>query len=170
MSQSIFRWESMRERGPHILPFKEPLQGVILEVELTSNPVVNVFRADDRAFYFCHGLTFGGKDAPGGPVSPFSGRDVLLILENHFRLLSPEATPIAGDILVWTGPSDETPHSAILTGPVVTPKTSVLDYASVVRTKNGKLPEATMALEKLVDGPESYGEYYRVYRRKELEG
>jgi hypothetical protein len=31
---------------------------------------------------------------------------------------------------------------------------------------NGKLPEATMTLQRLVDGPESYGKSYAVYRRK----
>jgi hypothetical protein len=149
-----------------MLPFKEPVLGKTFEVELTSGPKVKVFRADDGQFYFCHGLTFGGKEAPGGAVSPFSGQDVRTILDNHFRLVDPESAAIPGDIMVWKGPGGETPHSAILTNPVVPPSHNSLDYNSVLRTKNGKLPETTMTLEKLVDGPESYGESYNVYRRK----
>src|SRR5262249_39683010 len=145
---------------------REPVQGKLFEVELTSGHMVNVFRADDRQFYFCHGLTFGCKGAPGGAVSPFSGKDVRTILDNHFRPVDPESTAVPGDILVWEGPGGETPHSAILTSPVVPPGKKALGYASLLRSKNGKLPEATMTLEKLVSGPESYGESYNVYRRK----
>src|SRR5438270_12963916 len=91
----IFRWETMREVGPHTLPFKEPVQGKIFRVALTSGHPVNVFRADDGLFYFCHGLTFGGKEAPGGAVSPFSGTDVQVIVKNFYQLVDPEATAVA---------------------------------------------------------------------------
>jgi hypothetical protein len=133
---------------------------------LTSGRSVHVFRANDAQFYFCHGLSFGGKDAPGGAVSPFSGQDVRLILENHFQLVDQESAAEVGDILVWWGPNGETPHSAILTDPVVMPATSYLDSRSQLRSKNGKLPEATMTLAQLVEGPQGYGESYNVYRRK----
>jgi hypothetical protein len=164
--EAIFKWETLREMGSHTLPFKEPVQGTILEVELTSGHKVNVFRAADGQFYFCHGLTFGGKGAPGGAVSPFSGKDVRTIVANHYQLVDPESAALAGDILVWSGPSGETPHSAILTDPIVQPGKNYLDYSSQLRSKNGKLPEATLTLERLCDGPESYGESYNVYRRK----
>ena len=164
--ESIFRWDTLRDLGPHTLPFKEPIPGRILEVELTSGHTITVFRADDGLFYFCHGLTFGGKDAPGGPVSPFSGKGVRTILDNHYAWVDPETDARAGDVLVWHGPSDETPHSAILIVPVVLAGQNYLDYSCLLRSKNGKLPEAEMTLERLVAGPDSYGESYRVYRRK----
>jgi hypothetical protein len=164
--EPIFKWETMREVRTDTLPFKEPVQGRIFEVELTRGHKVKVFRADDGRFYFCHGLTFGGKEVSGGAVSPFSGKDVRTILDHHYELVDPQSAAVAGDILVWTGSGDETPHSAILTGPVVQPGRDFLDYSSQVRSKNGKLPEATMTLQRLVDGPESYGESYAVYRRK----
>jgi hypothetical protein len=164
--EPVFRWETLREVASHVLPFKEPVRGKTFEVELTSGPKVHVFRAEDGQFYFCHGLTFGGKEAPGGAVSPFSGKDVQTIIENHYRLVDPEGVAVAGDILIWWGPGGQTPHSAILTDPVVPPGKNYLDYRSQLRSKNGKLPEAMMTLEKLVDGPESFGESYSVYRRK----
>jgi hypothetical protein len=164
--ESIFKWQTMREIGPHALPFKDPVHGKTFEVELTSGPTIRVFRADDGQFYFCHGLSFGGTQAPGGAVSPFSGQDVWIILENHYRLVDPESAAEDGDVLVWCGPSGETPHSAILTGAVVLPGTSYLDVRSQLRSKNGKLPEATMTLQQLVEGPQGYGESYNVYRRR----
>src|SRR5687768_17101732 len=111
----------MKDVGPHTLPYREPVHGTIFEVELTSGAKVHVFRADDGRMYFCHGLTFGGKDAPGGLVSAFSGGDVRTILDNHYRPVLPESAAVPGDILVWEESDGNTPHSAVLTDPVVAP-------------------------------------------------
>jgi hypothetical protein len=164
--EPIFKWETLKEVGPHSLPYRQPIPGKVFEVELTSGLRVRVFRADEEPFYFCHGLTFGGKEAPGGPVSPFSGRDVQTILDNHYRLVDPESGAIAGDILVWQGPGGVTSHSAILIEAVVSPGMNDLDDTSKLRSKNGRLPEADMSLEQLVAGQEGYGESYKVFRRK----
>jgi hypothetical protein len=69
---SIFRWETLRKVGTDVLPFLVPVPGFVMEVELISGRRVSVFQAEDGRFYFCHGLSFGGKDAPGGPISPYS--------------------------------------------------------------------------------------------------
>src|SRR6202051_4125530 len=127
----LFRWETLLEGGPHVLAYARPVPGMVMTVDLTSGTAIRVFRADDGQFYFCHGLTFGGKEAPGGPVSPFSGKDVRTILDNHYRLVELESSAAAGDILVWIGPAGETPHSAILTDPVVSVGKTFLDYNSV---------------------------------------
>ncbi len=164
--EPLFNWDTLREIGPCPLPYKEPVPGKAFEVELTSGHKINVFRSDDGTFYFCHGLTFGGTDAPGGAISPFSGEGVRAILENHYGLVDPESDAVAGDIVVWWGPEGETPHSAVLIRPVVRPGRRILDYASVLRSKNGELPEADTTLQKLADGPQSYGESYNVFRRK----
>jgi hypothetical protein len=163
--EPLFRWETMREMGPLVLAYEEPVNGRIIEVELTSGPRVRVFRADDKQFYFCHALTFGGKQAPGGPVSPFSGKDVNTILVGHYRVVAPESGAVPGDILVWKGLGDDTPHSAILTEPVVLPGKNYLDYASKVQTKNGRLPEAEMTLERLTGDEFAYGDSFAVFRR-----
>lgn len=164
--EPVFKWETLREVGPRTLHYEQPLQGKVFEVELSSGPKVQVFRAEDGQFYFCHGLTFGGKHAPGGAVSPFSGKDVRIILDNHYRLLERESEAVRGDILVWRGPGCDTPHSAILTEPVVRPGSQYLDYASKVQTKNGRLPEAEITLERLTGDEFIYGDSYTVYRRK----
>jgi hypothetical protein len=161
----LFKWETLREVRSDVLRYKDPIYGKTLEVELTSGAVIEVFRADDGQFYFCHGLTFGGKDAPGGAVSPFSGKAVRTIVTNHYRLVDPESQAVEGDILVWTGLDDETPHSAILTVPIIEPGKNFLAYTSKLRSKNGMRPEAELTLEALIIPPEGYGEFYNVFRR-----
>lgn len=161
---SIFRWETLQEIGAHTLQYEEPVRGKILEVELTSGPKVAVFRAEDVVLYFCHGLTFGGKQAPGGAVSPFSGRNVTTILAHHYFLVAPESAAVVGDILVWKGLGEDTPHSAVLTRPVVREGTNYLDYSSIARTKNGRLPEQEMTLDRLTGDEFGYGDSYNVFR------
>ncbi len=162
----IFKWETLCEAGPYRLRYKEPVHGKLFEVKLTCGRKVTVFRADEEEFYFCHGLTFGGKDAPGGPVSPFSGEDVRTILEYHYRPVDPESHAVGGDILIWWRASGGTSHSAILLNPVVELGRNYLDYRSVLRSKNGVLPEADMTLQQLIDAPDGYGESYTVFRRR----
>jgi hypothetical protein len=164
--EPLFKWETMRELGPRILPYEQPVHGTVFEVELISGPKIQVFRADDGLFYFCHGLTFGGKQAPGGAVSPFSGQDVRTILDNHYRLVVPETMAVPGDILVWRGLGEDTPHSAILTEPIIQQGKNYLAYSSKVQTKNGRLPETEMSLERLTGDEFIYGDSFQVFRRK----
>jgi hypothetical protein len=162
--EPLFKWETLKELGPHTLNYKTPIPGRSYQIELTTGHTVQVWRGEDCQMYFCHGLTFGGKDAPGGPVSPFSGSDVATILLHHYRTVDPESGAMAGDVLVWRAPDGNTPHSAILLEPVVAPGRDYLDYASTLRTKNGIEAETTMTLEELIT--DYYGETYTVYRRK----
>lgn len=163
-SSLLFKWESLKEIGPHQLTYKMPIPGKAYEIELASGPKIRVWRADDGQTYFCHALSFGGKEAPGGPISPFSGKDVQVILENHYTLVEPESSASAGDILVWQGLDEITPHSAILVEPVAEVGKEYLAYASLLLTKNGIMPETTMTLEQLI--VDYYGESYDVYRRR----
>ena len=164
--EPIFKWETMREVGPWVLHYQPPVHGKVFEVELTSGAKVQLFRASDGEFYFCHGLTFGGKQAPGGTVSPFSGKDVRTILDNHYRVVEPESGAVQRDILVWTGRGDDTPHSAILIEPVVQQGKNYLDHSSRVQTKNGQLPETEMTLERLTGDEFAYGDSFHVFRRR----
>jgi hypothetical protein len=162
-SEPIFKWETLREIGPHDFHYRQPVAGSKCEVELTCGSKIFVWRSGDGQQYFCHGLTFGGKDGPGGAISPFTGGPVETILKEYFdRTPEQEAQP--SDILVWRGPAPyTTPHSAILTEPLFDPGSGRLAYSSGLRSKNGILPEATTTLAELID---SYGESYNVYRKR----
>ncbi len=107
-------------------------------------------------------LTFGGKEAPCGAVSPY-GKDVPIILGRHFDLV-PESHARAGDILVFRGAeANDVIHSAVHTSAVLAEGGNYLDYASKLQSKNGNRPEASLTLEAIIL---EYGEGYNVYRRR----
>jgi len=161
---SLFRWDTLRVVGRHDLSYqRRPVPGTMCEVQLTSGAAVREWHADDGQQYFCHGLSFGGKDAPGGAVSPYTGTPVETILREYYQPIAEEQSR-AGDVLVWQGIAPEmTPHSAILTDAAIDAGTRRLAYAARLRTKNGLSPEANATLEELIN---IYGETYNVYRRR----
>ena len=164
-SAGLFRWDTLRDLGPHDLSYRPPVLGRIMEVELTSGPGIwiRVWRAADGRSYFCHGLAFGGTAAPGGPVSPFSGTPVESILSYRYQRVAPEMAARPGDILVWNDLDPAgTPHSAILLNPVVALGQGLLDYASTLATKDGMETETLATREAVVN---RYGETYTVYTR-----
>jgi hypothetical protein len=111
--------------------------------------------------FFCHGLTFGGRDAPGGAISPYTGVNVEAILRDYYERIA-ESQSTRGDIVVWKGLAPETtPHSAILADVLLSGE--VLHPATVLQTKNGMDPEEAWTLKELFD---QYGESFNVFRRK----
>jgi hypothetical protein len=160
----MFKWDTMTEVGPHDLSHQgKPVPGKMYRIELTSGKTIEVWQSDEGGQYFCHGLTFGGKEAPGGPISPYTGKPVETILQEHYRMI-PDAQAHAGDILVWHGVAPETtPHSAILTDPILAEGKSYLDLTARLQTKNGLSPETNMTLEEIIA---IYGESYNAYQRR----
>jgi hypothetical protein len=159
----IFKWDTMREIGQDNLQYQSgTILGKVFEVELTSGLQVTVWRSEDGQQYFCHGLTFGGKQAPGGAVSPY-GKEIPTILREHYvPVLESEARP--GDILVFRGTdANDVVHSAIITSPVIAPGENYLDYSTRVQSKNAIRPEANLSLEAIIL---EYGESYNTYRRR----
>jgi hypothetical protein len=57
-------------------------------------------------------------------------------------------------------------HSAMLTNAVLPPGARQLDYATLLRSKNGINPEADVTLLWLITDPKGYGESYQVHRRR----
>jgi hypothetical protein len=161
--EPIFRWDTIHEVGQETLRYRTgAIPGKVCKVELTSGPTVTVWRSDDGQHYFCHGLTFGGKEAPGGAISPY-GIEVPTILRGHYDLV-PESQARPGDILVFTGAdADDVVHSAALTDPVLVQGTENLGYSTRLQSKNGNKPERNLDLEALIL---EYGEAYDAYRRR----
>jgi hypothetical protein len=160
-TEAIFKWETLLEVAVHVLQYKKPVAGKMCSIELTSGTSIHVWRADDGQSYFCHGLTFGGRDAPGGAISPYTGVNVEAILRDYYERIA-ESQSTRGDIVVWKGLAPETtPHSAILADVLLSGE--VLHPATVLQTKNGMDPEEAWTLKELFD---QYGESFNVFRRK----
>lgn len=163
-SESIFRWETLKEIERSDLNYADPVPGMNCEIELITGEAIEVWRALDRQQYFCHGLTFGGRECPEGPISPWSGRPVATILNALYEFVEPESDARSGDILVWRGIDlGSTPHSAIISQVSVSGEDEFLDdITTMMQTKNGMASEVIVALESLFA---DYGESYNVYRR-----
>ncbi len=159
----MIKWETLLEIAPQSLRYRSgEILGSTFEVELTNGEKIQVWRATNGQQYFCHGLTFGGKDAPGGFASPY-GKEVATILRGYYQQV-PEAQAQTGDALVWWDWGSHTAvHSALLTSAAFVEHGWHLDYATRLQSKNGILPEAQVTLEELVL---EYGESYQVYRQK----
>jgi hypothetical protein len=96
----MFKWGTLKEIEPQLLRYSSGvIPGKTYEVDLTSGKSIQVWRSIEGQQYFCHGLTFGGKQAPGGIVSPY-GKEVPTLLSEHYEPVT-EALAIAGDILAW---------------------------------------------------------------------
>jgi hypothetical protein len=162
--ETIFQWDTLAEIGPYGLRYSDQsVPGKAYAVALRSGETIHVWRADDCRQYFCHGLTFGGKAAPGGPISPFSNHVPTVLLRYYELVLESQAR--AGDILVWRGlDANDVLHSAILTSPILAGGKAYLDYSTRLQTKNGIDPETATDLGKLIE--DLYGESYNVFRRK----
>jgi hypothetical protein len=103
-SGPLFQWDPLTEVGTQELRYQDrTVPGRILEVEMTGGEKVRLGRADDGREYFCHGLTFDGKEAPGGAISPL-GDHVPTILRVHYQAVA-ETQARAGGIVVWWGAS-----------------------------------------------------------------
>src|SRR4051812_29216865 len=90
----MFKWDAMQEIGPQALKYQDrTVSGKVFEIELSSGEKVRVWRADNGEDYFCHGLTFGGKEAPGGIISPLSDHVPKILREQYQEISSADATP-----------------------------------------------------------------------------
>ena len=120
--------------------------------------------------FWCHGFTFGGYDAAGGPFSPFSGDEndrVGIIIRDEWKRI-PCCQANAGDIAVW---SPGRKHSAIFTDVVLNKKNNKrLDQnLTMLDTKNGRLgppPDIANMSLKAINNTDNYGDDYRCYTTK----
>jgi hypothetical protein len=110
--------------------------------------------------YNCHGYTFGGSTAPGGPF-PINNDQVPTILKHGYDAIG-ESDVKPGDIAVfWLG--GEAVHSAVVKEVRRTPSGSLDPSGTTFKTKNGtrRLVDG-MPLEKLRDVyPKTTITYYR---------
>jgi len=177
-----------KERGPLIDWKTAKATGVVLvgtqfgdvrryTVTIRGGDTIPVYRPlspsdpPGRRDYNCHGYTFGGWNAPGGPFI-INNPDVPAILRAGYEEI-PAAKARAGDIVVWYD-GDKTIHSAVLKDVVITD--GRLDpMRTTLRTKNGNTPfQDGMTLNALCNGPlypggpkdEGYGRNFRVYRAR----
>jgi hypothetical protein len=132
-----------------------------------AGTIVVVWKGENGE-YFCHALTFGGKDAPNGPFSPHGATVDILMSSGGFRLIEVSESQI-GDVIVWRERrTDRVIHSALLENVDVYLAQGgehfFDDVSTILRSKNGaKAAEGTFTL---LDLDTQYGTTRKVYRRE----
>jgi hypothetical protein len=146
------------------------IYGVAMEYEVplrAGTPTIKVYKRTGGPVapgtepeYNCHGYTFGGRTAPGGPfiINP---DQVPTILKHGYDAIG-ESDVKPGDIAVfWLGA--QAAHSAVVKEVRRRADGSLDPSGTTFKTKNGQMPFADgMPLEKLRDlYPKTTITYYR---------
>jgi Domain of unknown function (DUF4157) len=130
-SQTLRRvkWNTARDTGRDSLPWGTGPRGDVYEVQTDAGTKISAWKPHDGSTYWCHGYTFGGSSAAGGPFSIW-GQSVPTVLrddgwQNAFTCVGQER-----DILVFA--QNNVAHSGIVhsvfePGGIVDENTSMLD-------------------------------------------
>jgi hypothetical protein len=120
-------------------------------IQVTKLIAGQAARAGTDPSYICHGLSFGGTNAPGGPFSPVDGAAAKTILADAFKQTP---RPGIGDLIVFYDPDGNVKHTAVVIGtyPVL-----------VLVTKNGIAPLTEMTIFELI---QLYGDSFEFRTRK----
>lgn len=107
------RWNPNVDTGKKVKPWGTGPDGRILRASTDAGTPLDIWKPDDGQTYWCHGFTFGGSTAAGGPYS-FWGSDVPTVLRDDGW--SPQTDSCAAkssDILVFQGDNPIT-HSGVI--------------------------------------------------------
>ena len=88
-------------------------KGSLLEAKTDGGTAITTWRPDDGTTYWCHGYTFGGWNAKGGPYSVF-GETVPTVLEDDGWQPTYSCMTQPGDILAFSNAQDQVMHSGII--------------------------------------------------------
>ncbi len=133
--------------------------GKVLKATTDAGTAIDIWKPDDGQTYWCHGFTFGGTTAPGGPYSLW-GRDVPTVLgDDGWQLQVDSCAAKPGDVLVLEGNQPVT-HSGVV-GSVVESGGGVDESASILESKWGTGPQTAASWEV---NAQAYG-MYRCYSK-----
>jgi hypothetical protein len=106
------QWNPNVDTGQKIKPWGTGADGKKLTAKTDAGTPIDIWKPDDGTTYWCHGFTFGGNTAAGGPYSIW-GRDVPKVLNDEGWGPQDSCASKRGDILVFAG-TDPCTHSGII--------------------------------------------------------
>jgi hypothetical protein len=107
------RWNPNVDTGKKVKPWGSGADGKILTANTDAGTPINIWKPDDGQTYWCHGFTFGGNTATGGPYSLW-GQDVPTVLnDDGWSPQTDSCVAKPGDILVFNGGKPIT-HSGVI--------------------------------------------------------
>lgn len=123
------QWSTAQDTGEDSYPWGSGPKGDVYEVETDAGTKIPAWKPHDGRTYWCHGYTFGGPAASGGPFSIWGSSVPTVLRDDGWqRAFSCVAQP--KDILVFAANNvahSGIVHSAFEPGGIVDEGTSMLD-------------------------------------------
>jgi hypothetical protein len=128
-------WSAARDTGRDSFPWGSGPKGDVYEVETDAGTKIPAWKPHDGRTYWCHGYTFGGATATGGPFSIW-GNSVRTVLNDDGWQPAFSCVAGRGDILVFA--ANNVAHTGIVHS-VFEPGGTVDETTSMLDSKWGQL-------------------------------
>ncbi len=158
------KWNPNTRTGRVSRPWGTGPSGDILEAATDAGTSIEIWRPHNGTTYWCHGYTFGGSSAKGGPYSMW-GRTVPTVLNDDGWQQVYSCLAQAQDILVFFDGGGRAMHSGIVRS-VSAPGSAIDEGASTLESKWGQQPLNTSSWRT---NSRQYGGY-RCYSKSGAQG
>lgn len=158
------KWYPNTATGKTSFPWGSGPNGDVLTAVTDAGTAIDIWRPHDGTTYWCHGYTFGGKSAKGGPYSLW-GSDVPTVLRDDGWRQTYSCMAQPKDVLIFWDDRGILTHSGIIRK-VSTSGGRVNDTTSTLESKWGNGPHNTSSWET---NAKVYGSY-RSYSKSPLTG
>jgi hypothetical protein len=158
------KWNPNTSTGRVSYPWGTGPSGDILEAATDAGTSMEIWRPHNGTTYWCHGYTFGGSTAKGGPYSMW-GKTVPTVLKDDGWQQVFSCLAQAQDILVFFDAGGRAMHSGIVRS-VSAPGAAIDEGASTLQSKWGQQPLNTSSWRT---NTKQYGGY-RCYSKSGSQG
>jgi hypothetical protein len=161
----LVRWTSNTDTGRDSRPWGAGSpNGDVLSSSTDAGTAINIWRPHDGVTYWCHGYTFGGSGARGGPFSTW-GQYVPQILQDEGWQPTYSCMAEPRDILIFYDDQNRVLHSGIIRN-VVSSSGIVDEGRSTLESKWGYSSHNT---KSWLENARQYGGY-KAYSKQPLQG
>jgi hypothetical protein len=158
------KWNPNTSTGRVSYPWGTGPSGDILEAATDAGTSMEIWRPHNGTTYWCHGYTFGGSTAKGGPYSIW-GKTVPTVLKDDGWQQVYSCLAQAQDILVFFDGGGKALHTGIVRN-VSAPGSAIDEGASTLQSKWGQQPLNTSSW---LTNSKQYGGY-RCYSKSGAQG
>ncbi|MGH7230238.1 MAG: DUF4157 domain-containing protein [Nitrospiraceae bacterium] len=150
------KWQPNTDTGKDSYPWGPGgPKGDLLQAKTDAGTSIFTWKPHDGSTYWCHGYTFGGSTAKGGPYSLWGDTVPTVLKDDGWKDQPHSCVAAAGDILVFVDAKGLVTHSGIIRS-VSEPKGTVDETASTLESKWGSGSHNTSSWEK---NAKAYGKY-----------
>jgi hypothetical protein len=132
-------WHPNTDTGRDSRPWGTGPRGDVLLGQTDAGTPIPIWRPHDGTTYWCHGYTFGGSTARGGPYSIWGQAVPTVLRDDGWVRQVHSCVARAGDVLVFYDNSGNVGHSGIVRS-VSEPGGRVDEAASTLESKWGQAP------------------------------